>query len=91
MGGAVALKAHLKEPHGWDGVILVAPMCKVSPSYYTVHGQQFRKIQSVTELFWQFMSILKLYLKPYYILVYISIFCQNMQNFFTWETTLLIL
>ncbi|XP_059455605.1 caffeoylshikimate esterase isoform X3 [Corylus avellana] len=28
MGGAVALKVHLKEPHGWDGVILVAPMCK---------------------------------------------------------------
>jgi len=34
MGGAVALKVHLKEPLGWDGVILVAPMCKVSPSYY---------------------------------------------------------
>lgn len=30
MGGAVALKAHLKEPHGWDGVILVAPMCKIA-------------------------------------------------------------
>ncbi|KAK7828817.1 hypothetical protein CFP56_029937 [Quercus suber] len=28
MGGAVALKVHLKEPLGWDGVILVAPMCK---------------------------------------------------------------
>lgn len=40
MGGAVALKVHLKEPHGWDGVILVAPMCKVSPSLLpTVHGQ----------------------------------------------------
>ncbi|RVW45406.1 Caffeoylshikimate esterase [Vitis vinifera] len=26
MGGAVTLKAHLKEPSGWDGVILVAPM-----------------------------------------------------------------
>ncbi|XP_077219802.1 uncharacterized protein LOC143853993 isoform X2 [Tasmannia lanceolata] len=25
MGGAVALKAHLKKPHEWHGVILVAP------------------------------------------------------------------
>ena len=32
MGGAVTLKVHLKEPRGWDGVILVAPMCKVSYS-----------------------------------------------------------
>jgi len=31
MGGAIALKAHLKEPNDWDGVILVAPMCKVCP------------------------------------------------------------
>lgn len=30
MGGAIALKVHLKEPNTWDGVILVAPMCKVS-------------------------------------------------------------
>ncbi|XP_073115428.1 caffeoylshikimate esterase-like isoform X1 [Elaeis guineensis] len=30
MGGAVALKVHLKQPKEWDGVILVAPMCKVS-------------------------------------------------------------
>ncbi|XP_074309470.1 caffeoylshikimate esterase-like isoform X1 [Silene latifolia] len=30
MGGAVALKTHLKQPDGWDGMILVAPMCKVS-------------------------------------------------------------
>ncbi|XP_068491175.1 caffeoylshikimate esterase-like isoform X2 [Phaseolus vulgaris] len=28
MGGAIALKVHLKEPNTWDGVILVAPMCK---------------------------------------------------------------
>lgn len=33
MGGAVTLKAHLREPHEWDGVILVAPMCKVSPFF----------------------------------------------------------
>ncbi|KAF7827812.1 caffeoylshikimate esterase-like [Senna tora] len=30
MGGAVTLKVHLKEPHNWDGVILVAPMCKIA-------------------------------------------------------------
>ncbi|KAK7280471.1 hypothetical protein RJT34_25535 [Clitoria ternatea] len=30
MGGAIALKAQLKEPNNWDGVILVAPMCKIS-------------------------------------------------------------
>ncbi|THG22959.1 hypothetical protein TEA_026183 [Camellia sinensis var. sinensis] len=30
MGGAVALKVHLKEPREWDGVVLVAPMCKIS-------------------------------------------------------------
>ncbi|XP_021910167.1 caffeoylshikimate esterase-like [Carica papaya] len=30
MGGAVTLKVHLKEPQGWDGVVLVAPMCKIA-------------------------------------------------------------
>ncbi|KAK9114951.1 hypothetical protein Syun_021748 [Stephania yunnanensis] len=30
MGGAVALKVHLKEPHAWDGAILLAPMCKIA-------------------------------------------------------------
>ncbi|XP_056163295.1 caffeoylshikimate esterase isoform X4 [Syzygium oleosum] len=30
MGGAVTLKVHLKQPDEWDGVILVAPMCKIS-------------------------------------------------------------
>ncbi|MCL7024647.1 hypothetical protein MKW94_020104 [Papaver nudicaule] len=29
MGGAVAIKAHLKQPNAWDGVVLVAPMCKI--------------------------------------------------------------
>ncbi|XP_052726078.1 caffeoylshikimate esterase isoform X2 [Vigna angularis] len=28
MGGAVSLKVHLREPDDWDGMILVAPMCK---------------------------------------------------------------
>ncbi|RVX07138.1 Caffeoylshikimate esterase [Vitis vinifera] len=37
MGGAVTLKAHLKEPSGWDGVILVAPMCKVIPSLHLLY------------------------------------------------------
>lgn len=30
MGGAVALKMHLKQPKAWDGAILVAPMCKIA-------------------------------------------------------------
>ncbi|XP_020596606.1 caffeoylshikimate esterase-like isoform X3 [Phalaenopsis equestris] len=29
MGGAVALKVHFKQPHAWDGAVLVAPMCKM--------------------------------------------------------------
>lgn len=35
MGGAVALKALLKDPHEWDGIVLVAPMCKVIQSLTT--------------------------------------------------------
>uniref|UniRef100_A0A0C9RI82 TSA: Wollemia nobilis Ref_Wollemi_Transcript_18737_1355 transcribed RNA sequence n=1 Tax=Wollemia nobilis TaxID=56998 RepID=A0A0C9RI82_9CONI len=30
LGGAVALKIHLKQPHEWDGAVLVAPMCKIA-------------------------------------------------------------
>ncbi|XP_057445543.1 caffeoylshikimate esterase-like isoform X2 [Lotus japonicus] len=30
MGGAVALKVHLKQPNAWDGAILGAPMCKIA-------------------------------------------------------------
>ncbi|KAK4780899.1 hypothetical protein SAY87_017005 [Trapa incisa] len=30
MGGAITLKVHLKDPSGWDGIILVAPMCKIA-------------------------------------------------------------
>ncbi|KAM7524210.1 hypothetical protein LguiA_014112 [Lonicera macranthoides] len=30
MGGAVALKVHLKQPNEWSGAILVAPMCKIA-------------------------------------------------------------
>ncbi|KAK3012526.1 hypothetical protein RJ639_009099, partial [Escallonia herrerae] len=30
MGGAVALKMHLKQPNTWNGAILVAPMCKIA-------------------------------------------------------------
>lgn len=29
MGGAMALKLHMKKPDYWDGAVLVAPMCKV--------------------------------------------------------------
>nr|WGU11335.1 caffeoyl shikimate esterase 2 [Crinum x powellii] len=30
MGGAVALKVHLKQVKEWDGVLLAAPMCKIA-------------------------------------------------------------
>ncbi|KAL1566596.1 acylglycerol lipase [Salvia divinorum] len=30
MGGAIALKVHLKQPDAWNGAILVAPMCKIA-------------------------------------------------------------
>ncbi|CAA6665342.1 unnamed protein product [Spirodela intermedia] len=30
MGGAVALKVHLKQGLPWDGAVLVAPMCKIA-------------------------------------------------------------
>lgn len=30
MGGAVALKVHMKQPDAWKGAVLLAPMCKVS-------------------------------------------------------------
>lgn len=30
MGGAVAIKVHLKQPDAWNGAILVAPMCKIA-------------------------------------------------------------
>ncbi|XP_057837295.2 caffeoylshikimate esterase isoform X1 [Cryptomeria japonica] len=30
LGGAVALKIHLKQPHVWHGAVLVAPMCKLT-------------------------------------------------------------
>ncbi|KAI5684283.1 hypothetical protein M9H77_05511 [Catharanthus roseus] len=30
MGGAVALKVHMKQPDAWSGAILVAPMCKIA-------------------------------------------------------------
>ncbi|CAN6451626.1 unnamed protein product [Victoria cruziana] len=30
MGGAVALMLHLKQPSMWDGIVLVAPMCKIA-------------------------------------------------------------
>jgi acylglycerol lipase len=34
MGGAVALKAHLKDSSMWDGAVLVAPMCKIAEAMY---------------------------------------------------------
>ncbi|KAJ6891133.1 caffeoylshikimate esterase [Populus alba x Populus x berolinensis] len=35
MGGAVALKVHLKEPRAWDGIILVAPIYAKSKALAT--------------------------------------------------------
>ncbi|XP_057522218.1 caffeoylshikimate esterase isoform X2 [Amaranthus tricolor] len=34
MGGAVALKIHLKQPKAWNGAVLVAPMCKIADDMY---------------------------------------------------------
>lgn len=34
MGGAVALKIHLKQPSSWDGAVLLAPMCKIADDMY---------------------------------------------------------
>ena len=34
MGGALALRTHLKAPTMWDGAILAAPMCKIVESMY---------------------------------------------------------
>lgn len=34
MGGAVALKVHLKQPNSWNGAVLVAPMCKIADDMY---------------------------------------------------------
>ncbi|CAN1825172.1 Caffeoylshikimate esterase [Linum perenne] len=39
LGGAVALKVHLKQPKEWDGAILVAPMCKVGLPLLILHGE----------------------------------------------------
>ncbi|XP_038702390.1 caffeoylshikimate esterase-like isoform X2 [Tripterygium wilfordii] len=34
MGGAVAVKIHLKQPEAWNGAILVAPMCKLGDAMF---------------------------------------------------------
>ncbi|KAK9683201.1 hypothetical protein RND81_10G123000 [Saponaria officinalis] len=34
MGGAVALKVHLKQPNAWNGAVLLAPMCKIAHDMY---------------------------------------------------------
>ncbi|KAJ4750319.1 alpha/beta-Hydrolases superfamily protein [Rhynchospora pubera] len=48
MGGAVALKVHLKKPADWDGVVLVAPMCKiaeeVTPPALVLKGLSFLSV-----------------------------------------------
>ncbi|XP_010692985.2 caffeoylshikimate esterase isoform X1 [Beta vulgaris subsp. vulgaris] len=34
MGGAVALKVHLRQPNAWNGAVLLAPMCKIADDMY---------------------------------------------------------
>lgn len=41
MGGAIALKALLKKPKEWDGIVLVAPMCKVTSPFSLLFLQYF--------------------------------------------------
>ncbi|CAN1244519.1 Caffeoylshikimate esterase [Linum perenne] len=48
MGGAVTLKAHLKEPCEWDGVILVAPMCRAE--YNVICYSDRVRLQTAVEL-----------------------------------------
>lgn len=56
MGGAVTLKIHLKEPKLWDGVVLVAPMCKVS-SNISATEKVFDLVIACTDL-WIVISML---------------------------------
>nr|XP_018679722.1 PREDICTED: caffeoylshikimate esterase isoform X3 [Musa acuminata subsp. malaccensis] len=48
MGGAVALKIHLKQPEEWDGVLLVAPMCKAELNVISYSDQM--RLRTAVEL-----------------------------------------
>ncbi|XP_043695010.1 caffeoylshikimate esterase-like isoform X2 [Telopea speciosissima] len=48
MGGAVTLKVHLKQPHEWDGVILVAPMAKAD--YNVISYSDQMRLRTAVEL-----------------------------------------
>ncbi|CAI0458300.1 unnamed protein product [Linum tenue] len=48
MGGAVTLKLHLKDPSEWDGVILVAPMCRCE--YNVISYSHRMRLQTAVEL-----------------------------------------
>ncbi|GFP85312.1 caffeoylshikimate esterase [Phtheirospermum japonicum] len=48
MGGAVALKVHLKQPKSWSGAVLVAPMCKTK---YNILGYKHKpRLATAVEL-----------------------------------------
>ncbi|XP_071928953.1 caffeoylshikimate esterase isoform X4 [Coffea arabica] len=48
MGGAIALKALLKDPNEWDGIILVAPMCKAD--YNVICYSDQTRLKTAVEL-----------------------------------------
>ncbi|KAK1280183.1 hypothetical protein QJS04_geneDACA003029 [Acorus gramineus] len=48
MGGAVALKVHLKQLRDWDGIILVAPMCKAE--YNVISYSDQMRLKTAVEL-----------------------------------------
>nr|CAB3477981.1 unnamed protein product [Digitaria exilis] len=48
MGGAVALKVHLKQQKEWDGVLLVAPMCKAE--YNAISYSDQMRLRTAVEL-----------------------------------------
>ncbi|XP_019054262.1 PREDICTED: caffeoylshikimate esterase-like isoform X2 [Nelumbo nucifera] len=48
MGGAVTLKVHLKQPDEWDGIVLVAPMCKAA--YNVIAYSDQMRLKTAVEL-----------------------------------------
>ncbi|BBG99657.1 alpha/beta-Hydrolases superfamily protein [Prunus dulcis] len=53
LGGAVALKVHLKQPSAWNGAILVAPMCKIADdmtAYNVIAYKDKPRLQTAVEM-----------------------------------------
>lgn len=67
MGGAVTLKVHLKEPQGWDGVVLVAPMCKVRTFFSSLRHSLRESTMIVSDNF-------EFWVSPANILTFIPVF-----------------